>query len=178
MERARWFADEVQPHESALRSYLRNAFPSVRDVDDLVQESYIRVWRSRAAQPILSAKGFLFDVARHLAIDRVRRNRTSPVDAVEDLSALPIIDDSRNVTDAVSRNEKIQLLGEAMATLPSRCREVVVLRKLKGLSQREVAERLGISEKTVEVQVANGVRRCEDFFSRRGINSFRDHEAR
>ena len=172
MERERWFADKVQPHESALRSYLRNSFPSVRDVDDVVQESFIRIWRSRAAQPILSAKAFLFDVARHLAIDRVRRNQTSPVDVVENLSALHIIDDTRDVAATVCKNEKIQILSEAIARLPSRCREVIVLRKLKGLSQREVAERLGISQKTVEVQVANGVRRCRGLSLASGNQQF------
>jgi hypothetical protein len=49
---ARWFAEEVQPHEASLRAYMRGAFPMVRDVDDVVQESYLRVWRARAAQPI------------------------------------------------------------------------------------------------------------------------------
>lgn len=38
-ERVRWFANEVQPHEPALRAYLRNSFPVVRDVDDVVQGS-------------------------------------------------------------------------------------------------------------------------------------------
>jgi RNA polymerase sigma factor (sigma-70 family) len=176
---ARWFTDEVQSHESALRSYLRGSFPSVRDVDDVVQESFFRVWRSRATQPIRSAKAFLFKVARHLMLDQVRRDRTSPINAaVRDLAALPVIEDRPDVPEIASMNEKVQLLAEAVALLPSRCREVVVLRKLKELSQKEVAFRLGISEKTVEVQVARGVRRCEDYLRRRGLSSIYDHETR
>jgi hypothetical protein len=43
-----WFAEEVQPHDAQLKAYLRGAFPAVRDVEDVVQESYLRVWRARA----------------------------------------------------------------------------------------------------------------------------------
>jgi RNA polymerase sigma-70 factor (ECF subfamily) len=77
---ARWFADEVHRHELALKAYLRGSFPSVRDIDDVVQESYLRVWRARLAHPIHSTKSFLFQVARHLALDLVRRDRVSPID--------------------------------------------------------------------------------------------------
>jgi RNA polymerase sigma-70 factor (ECF subfamily) len=64
------------------------------------------------------------------------------------------------------------LLVQALATLPPRCREVTVLRKLKGIPQREVAARLGIAEKTVEEQVARGVRRCEAWLRKQGVSSF------
>jgi len=169
-EQARWFSDEVHPHESALRSYLHGSFPSLHDVDDVVQETYIRVWRSRSTQPIRSVKAFLFKVARHLALDWVRRDKSSLIDAVGDLSALEVMEDSRgNVVEIVNINEKVELLGKAISSLPARCREIIVLRKLKGLSQRTVAARLGISERTVEAQVARGVKRCEDYLSKRGV---------
>jgi RNA polymerase sigma factor (sigma-70 family) len=168
-EQARWFTEQVSPHEPSLRAYLRGSFPSVRDVDDVMQESLLRVWRARAAQPILSARAFLFKVARHVALDLVRRDRSSPIDAVGDLSALPVIEDRLGVAESADINEKVHLLAEAVAALPYRCREIVVLRKLKGLSQKEVAAQLGLSEKTVEEQVSRGVKRCGAFLRKRGI---------
>lgn len=175
-EHARWFADEVQPHEQALRSYLKKSFPSVHDVDDVVQESLTRTWLARAKQPILSAKGFLFKVARHMAIDLTRRDKISPVDSVRDLDQLPVLDGEPNVVDVVTNHEKARLLAEAIATLPARCREIVVLRKLHGLPQREVAVRLGIAEKTVEAQLARGLKRCESHLRRLGVHHYYDHE--
>jgi RNA polymerase sigma-70 factor (ECF subfamily) len=169
---ARWFAAEVQPHEPALRGYLRGSFPAVRDVDDVVQESYLRVWRARAAQPIQSAKAFLFTVARRLALDHVRREAISPLRGVGDLAALPVLEERPDVIDAISDQEKIRLLAEAVGSLPARCREVVFLHKIQGLSQRDVAAQLGIAEKTVENQIARGVKGCEEFFRRRGIEYF------
>jgi hypothetical protein len=60
----RWFSEEVHAHDSQLKAYLHGRFPSVRcEVDDVVQESYLRVWRIRASQPIHSAKAFLFSIA-------------------------------------------------------------------------------------------------------------------
>ncbi len=171
-ETARWFAAEVQPHEPALRGYLRGSFPAVRDVDDVVQESYLRMWRARAAQPIQSAKAFLFTVARRLALDLVRRETISPLRGVGDLADLSVADDRLGAVESIGEQEKIRLLSEAIGALPARCREVVVLHKIKGLTQREVAVRLGLAEKTVENQVSLGMKRCEDFFRRRGIEYF------
>jgi RNA polymerase sigma factor (sigma-70 family) len=166
---ARWFAAEVHPHDAQLKAYLRSSFPAVRDIDDVVQESYLRIWRSRAVQPIHSAKAFLFKVARHVALNLVDRQRASPVLVVGDLAELPVLDHRPGVVETVSRNEKLRLLVLALATLPPRCREITILRKLKGIPQKDVAARLGIAEKTVEEQVARGVRRCEDYLRRRGV---------
>jgi DNA-directed RNA polymerase specialized sigma24 family protein len=68
----RWFTEEVHPHDASLKAYLRGSFPSVRDVDDVVQESYLRIWKARAIHPISSARAFLFRIARHLALDTLR----------------------------------------------------------------------------------------------------------
>ncbi len=68
-DQARWFAEEVQPHESLLRSWLRGLFPSLSDVDDLVQESYARLIRARSAGKVDYAKAYLFTTARNVAHD-------------------------------------------------------------------------------------------------------------
>jgi len=172
-EEARWFAEEVHAHDSQLKAYLRGSFPTVRDVDDVVQESYLRVWKARATQPIQSTKAFLFKVARNAALNIVNRERSSPVSiVVGDLAGLPVLVDRPGVAEVIGKEEKLRLLVQALATLPPRCREVTVLRKLKGIPQREVAARLGIAEKTVEEQVARGVRRCEAWLRKQGVSSF------
>jgi RNA polymerase sigma-70 factor (ECF subfamily) len=165
--RARWFTDEVHPHDSSLKAYLRGAFPAVRDVDDVVQESYLRVWTARAAQPIRSAKAFLFTVARRLALDLVRRERRSPFVPVKDLEALFVSTDAPNAGELAATAGDVHLLAAAIDSLPARCREIFILCHLEGLPQRVVAERLGLSENTVAVQSARGLHRCEAFVRRR-----------
>jgi RNA polymerase sigma factor (sigma-70 family) len=173
-ELSRWFDDEVLPHEPELKGYLRRSFPAVRDVEDVVQESYVRILQTHPRQAIASARAFLFTVARRLALNLIDRQKNAATIDVGDFSVCPVLQDGASVSERVSREEVYNLLGEALSTLPARCREITVLRKLQGLSQREVAACLGLSEKTVAEQVARGVRRCEKFLRRRGITSSRE----
>ena len=167
---AQWFTDEVQQHEPALRGYLRHAFPTL-DVDDVVQESYLRIWRARLARPIRSTKAFLFQVARHLAVDGLRK-ASAPVMALRDLSELTVLDDKPDAADELDYHERISVLSDALAALPNRCREVVYLRKFRALPQKEVAAKLGISVRTVESQFARGMHLCEVHLRRRGVTGF------
>jgi RNA polymerase sigma factor (sigma-70 family) len=170
-DQSRWYSEEVHPHCGALRAYVQRAFPGVRDVDDVVQDSLLRIWTARAGRQIGCARAFLFKIARHRALDLLRHDDASPFVAVRDLAGLSVAEDGPSPADALSTAEKIELVAEAVAALPDRCREIVVLRKLQLLSQREVATRLGLSERTVEVQVARGARRCAEFLRRRGLNA-------
>jgi RNA polymerase sigma factor (sigma-70 family) len=175
-EQSRWFAAEVQPHHSHLTAYLRRAYPSVRDTDDVVQETYLRIWKARALQPIQSAKAYLFRIARNLALDAIRRGRTSPIDAMPDLAALPVMDQGAATAETVCANEEIALLAEALEALPPRIREIVILRKFQNLPQKVVAERLHISELTVQEQVYRGLRRIEKILVKRGVIRPWNHE--
>jgi RNA polymerase sigma factor (sigma-70 family) len=174
-EQSRWFADEVQPHAPALRAYLKNSFPTVRDVDDIVQDSLLRIWLTRLAKPVRSAKGLLFLIARHAAIDSGRRKKVSPIVQVRDLEGLNAMEDGTDTVSVLSRREKILILAQAIDDLPARCREVVILRKLKNIPQKEVAAMLDLSEKTVEAHLSRGIKRCEGFLRKRGVqDSFSD----
>ena len=171
-DQARWFADEVHAHDGQLRAYLRGTYPTVRDIDDVVQESYLRTWKAKLAHPIASAKSFLFQVARNLAIDVVRRKQSAPTESLVDLTALSVLEDQADVVTALSRQEKIDLLIAAMATLPDRTREIVFVRKFQSRPQKEVAARFVISERTVETQLAKGMKRCADYLRKRGVHGF------
>lgn len=174
LQDVRWFTEEVHPHERSLRAYLREAFPVVRDVDDVVQESFLRTWRTRGTQPIRSARAFLFQVARRVALDLVRRDRCAPFKPVTDLTSLPVLESAPDGAEAAGVQEKLHLVADAIEALPARCREVVILRKLQGVPQKEVAARLGLSEKTVEAQLSRGIARLEDYLRRRGSSEWFD----
>jgi RNA polymerase sigma factor (sigma-70 family) len=169
-EQARWFVDEVHTHDRSLKAYLRGSFPSMRDVDDVVQESYLRIWKSGMAHPIRSTKSFLFQVARNLARDLARRDRASPIDRVTDFDALHVLDHRPGVAETACTNDELALLAQAIHALPARCRDVMILRQINGLSQKEIAARLGISVLTVQVHVVKGLRRIEEFFREQGIH--------
>lgn len=155
------------PHDAKLKAYLRGAFPAVRDVDDVVQESFARVWRRQVARPVASARAFVFTVARRLALDLVRRERRSPFDAGAVAAALTVPDPAADTAEQVCQREEIALLLAAVEKLPGRMREIFVLRKFEGFPQREIAARLGISENTVEAQIGRAHRKCEAYLRRR-----------
>jgi len=172
-ENARWFEEEVQPHEASLKSYLRNLFPSLPDVDDYVQESYARLIRAKEKGQISYVKAFLFTTARNAALDFFRRRKVVSIDGVADLEALHVTEDKPSVPETVSKQQELNMLAEAVRTLPDRCRQVLTLRLLYGMPQKEIAAELKISPHTVKAQLAKGMRRCSDYFAERGVISAR-----
>jgi RNA polymerase sigma-70 factor (ECF subfamily) len=143
----------------------------VRDVDDVVQESLLRIWQSRARQTIRSAKDFLFQTGRNVATDMIRRERVSPIDFVADLGAVSTFETGPSTAEVACTREEVAVLADAIAALPARCREIVILRKIQRVPQKEIARRLGVSEFTVQNQVARGVKRCVEYLAACGIRS-------
>lgn len=170
-ELGQWFATHVQPHEPMLRAWLHRRFENQLDIDDLVQEAYVRVLRARESGALTAPKAFLFATARNLALDRLRRHEVSRTDSLGDFDALNVLDERDGVSETVARNQELALLTQAIQSLPTRCRQILTLRKLYGLSQREIAERLGLSESTVSNQITIGIEKCTDYFAAHGDGS-------
>ena len=168
-EQTRWFAAEVHPHEPSLRAYLRNVFPTLPDIDDVVQESYVRLIRARQAGKISYAKAFLFVTARNAALDLFRRKRVISIESVGDGSDLFVLEDSPDAAETLNKQQELELLADAVRQLPDRCRQVLTLRLLYGLPTKEIASHLRISEHTVKAQLAKGMRRCALCFVAKGI---------
>lgn len=164
-----WFATDVQPHAPALRGYLLARYPTLPDVDNLVQECLVRVLRARETGPVESPKGLLFAIARNLALDTVRRQKVIAFEPMTENPDSSVFKDSTDVVETVSKQQEFALLTQAIQTLPERCRQVFTLRTAYGLSQKEIARKLGISENTVEKQMGKGIRICTEFFARRGL---------
>ena len=166
-EQARWFAEEVQPIELPLRAYLSRSLPSSADVDDVIQDSYIRLLKAKEKGTIRRPKPFLFAIARNVVRDFLQRKTKTDAIPITENTALPVLENDNDLVESVCRRQELALLTEAIKLLPERCREVILLRKIKGLSQREIAELLGIAEHTVESLAVKGVRRCAEYIRAR-----------
>ncbi len=153
-----WFKREVLAHEEVLMRFLGRAWPRPADLADLRQETYARVYETALTSRPKAPKAFLFATARHLMTDRVRRERIVSIQAAGENEFLNVLVDEVSPERRVGNYQELARLASAFDRLPARCRSVVWLRRVKELSQKEVAERLGLNEKTVEKHLAAGGR--------------------
>jgi RNA polymerase sigma factor (sigma-70 family) len=152
-----WFASEILPHEGVLVRYLIRVWPNRSEVVDLRQDIYVRVYESaRTALPTIP-KAFLFATARNLMTDRIRHSRVVLIDSRPDFEGLNLVDEL-SPERWLSARQELRNLAKAFDSLSEKCRSVIWLRRVEGLSQRETAQRLGLREGAVESQLARGVR--------------------
>jgi RNA polymerase sigma factor (sigma-70 family) len=153
-----WFARAILPHEGALTRYLMRAWPNAADVPDLRQDIYVRIYRSAAHERPAHPRGFLFTIARNLLTDRIRRGRVVSIDYTQDLDPLNVLVDEISPEHRLSARQDLRRLSDALDALPERTRDVIWLRRVEGLSQREACVRLGMKEGTLESHMGRGVR--------------------
>lgn len=154
----RWFAREILPLEPMLNRFLRRKWRDEAEISDLRQEAYIRVYDAARRNRPLLAKPFLFLTVRNLMIDKLRQKSIVSIETMADFGWSNVSDDKPSPEQHTAARQELQLLQAALDELQERCRQIVVLRKVEGLSQREVAGRLGVTEDIVEHQLAKGLR--------------------
>ena len=166
----RWFAEQVLVHEEALLRYLQRCWPHRDEIHDLRQEIYARVYEAAGKALPQQPKAFLFASARHLLADRARRAKVVSIEPMGDFEPSHVLVDEVSPERWCGGRQALKRLADAFDRLPDRCREVVWLRKVEELPQKEVARRLGVAEKTVEKQVAKGARLIADYmFGEAGV---------
>lgn len=163
----RWFAENVQPHEGMLRAWLQSRVVARHEIDDIVQESFIRVLRAREKGEVRSPKAFLFATARNLAIDLARHGQVARTEPLVINEALTVLEEGDDIPETIARNQELEFLTEAIQSLPDRCRQIFTLRKVYGLSQPEIARQLGLSQHTVSAQLTIGLHKCTEYMHRR-----------
>jgi len=171
-----WFKREILPHEHVLVRYLLHVWPRRDDISDLRQETYARVYAAaRTARP-RSARAFLLGTAHNLLLDRIRRERVVSIEAVADIDKLNVLVDEISPEQRALAHQQIKLLAKAFECLPAKCREVVWLRRVEEIPQKEVAKMLGVGERTVEKHVSKGARLLAEYLvAGRGMTEGAQH---
>jgi len=136
------------------------------EIEDIVQETYVRICQIENKEGINSPKSFMHKTARNLALDYQKQANVRLVEGVENMEALEQLlsnhDKDEMYENALTNNE-FSHFCEAVRLLPVQCRKVFVLKKVYGYSQREIAVQLNISESTVEKHISTGMKRCTLF---------------
>jgi RNA polymerase sigma-70 factor (ECF subfamily) len=157
-----WFVREVLPLEAALTQFLHHNWRNKSEIPDLRQDIYIKVYQAAQKQLPEKPKAFLFATARNHLITRIRDESVVPIEAIADPDTLSIAADVPGPDRSAIARDALRRLQSALDKLPPRCRQAVVLRKIEGLSVREIAERMGVAEKTVKNHLTEGVRALAD----------------
>jgi RNA polymerase sigma factor (sigma-70 family) len=152
-----WFKSEVLVHEEILMRFLARSWPRRDELPDLRQEIYARICEAALESRPQSPKAFLFSIAKHLMIDRRRRERIVSIQAAGDVDFSNDLLEEKTPDRHARAHQELARLARAFDRLPEKCRRVVWMRRVLDIPQREVAERLGLSERTVEGQVLRGI---------------------
>jgi RNA polymerase sigma-70 factor (ECF subfamily) len=145
-----------------------------RDVEDIVQETFLRCYQAAAKATIRHPRSFMLTTAKNLALNHLAKadNRLVRGVACIDESAIPLYRDepSRSEPELL---EEFHLLCRAVCALPLQCRRAFLLKKVYGLSRKEIASHMGISESTVQKHVAKGVLLCAEYLEALEANACR-----
>ena len=150
---------------AALARYVRRLVHSRDTADEIVQEAFLRTYQH--ADKLDIPRAFLFSTARNLASSVRRREKVAMTDTVGDLDDLGVVAGNGAVEELLISDEAGRLLREAVDRLPPQCRAAFALKVFHACSYKEIAERLGVTEKTVEKHVARGLQRTHEWLRRR-----------
>lgn len=166
--------DSINEIYMSLRGSLARAVMGIvppKEIEDIVQETYVRVCQIERKEKIREPRSFLFKTARNLALDHVKRAESRLAVSVEETGETGFGEAQRSNDETycqVASNEEFSHFCEAVRQLPVQCRRAFVLKKVYGCSQREIAKEMNLSESTVEKHIAQGIKRCTYFMMQRG----------
>jgi len=170
-DRALWLAQHVLPHEPALRVWLQSRRVVDLEVDDIVQETYAILAARASVETIQNPRAYTFQIANNVVLAHLRHSRVVSIRAIGDIDQLPnaALDPSPEA-QAADRDELFRL-AEMIGSMPVQVRTAFTLRRVEGLSQRDVARRMGLSENTVEKHIGKAIRLLMAEFGRGGKRS-------
>ncbi|MFT6779478.1 MAG: RNA polymerase sigma factor (sigma-70 family) [Paraglaciecola sp.] len=149
-----------------------------KEIEDIVQETYVRICQMDKREPVEQPKSFLMKTARNLAYDHLKKAETRLADGVEtdsDFDVEALVHDE--VYESIASSEEFAHFCEAVRQLPVQCRRVFVLKKVYGYSQKEIAKEMKLSESTIEKHIAIGFKRCASYMLEFGQTDVRSSQS-
>jgi RNA polymerase sigma factor (sigma-70 family) len=151
-----------QAAESGLKQYIMRFVVREQDVEDILQETFLRACEYGLSRRVRSPKSFLFRVAHNIALSELARKSRRLTVFVGDMTTLNVIDDRPSAEQELEIHRRLESLGATIGALPPRCQRVLVMRKIFGFSYKEIARRMDISVRTVEKHLETALQRCQE----------------
>ena len=144
-------------YRSSLKYFISGYVINPQDVDDVCQETFLRTYKSSIENEVQKPKSFMFRVAKNLIVSDLRRASTQLNEYVEDIDIVDSTIELDNLENNALAQEKLGVMCEAIAGLPNKCRQAVVMRKVYGLATKDIAKRMNISTITVSNYITRGM---------------------
>ena len=159
-------------NSSFLKKFLGRFLSERQDIEDIVQETYLRAYHaeqdsSRANKAIEYPKAFLFQIAKNIALTELSKKSRKITDYIEDVELSLVMDSGSTTEQELEAREHIDLICEAVTTMPERRQHIYLMRKVHGASHQEIAESLGISISAVEKHLLKAMLTCRNHLAER-----------
>lgn len=155
--------DLMHQHQGELLRFLTPRVDCPDDAEDIVQETFIRYAEYQCHAPVDNARAFMFKVAANLAIDYQRRlARRNEVDIAE-LDLYQTLTDTAPLPDEAAFSEQqVERLIAALSELPTKCRDVFILLRVKNLTYGEVETQMGLSQTMILKYLTRALTHCRE----------------
>lgn len=162
--------------KSALAASVVRVLVNPEDVEDVLQETYMLVCSQSYKTEIKSVKGYFFRVARNVALkDAVKRTKAK-FRSLEEIAPFEPSSNEAGADDKLHYTMKLKTFIEVTQSLPAKCRQAFLLKKVMGLSQKEIARKMDIAESTVEKHLIAAMRRTVNAMKTKGYQMGAGHK--
>lgn len=159
-----------QEHYDDLLQFLTRRMSDRQRAADVAQETYLKLIDiDEQAVPVLHARSFIFRVAGNLAIDALRREQRIAASHGDSDGACEVACPAPAPEAALLARERLQILDQALLQLPDNARQALLLNRVEGLTQKQVAQRLGVSESMVAKYIGQALRHCRGWLKQAGV---------
>jgi len=156
---AAWVAREILPHERAVHAWLSRRWRNVVDPDDVLQEAYCRISSLARIDHIDNPIGYFRRTVHTVVADALNRAGIINFTSMTEIEWLNVKDSEPLADRVLEADQELARVHTLLAQLSDTGRRAIELRRVEGVSQREAAERLGVSEDVIRNHLVRGVKK-------------------
>lgn len=167
-------SDSFLKNQTFLKKFVNRFFSNQEDIEDVVQETYLRAYVAEQKRDIEKHKAFLFSTARNIALTKLTKKSRQITGYLEEFSRRDDIEQQPSADEIAEAQQQLAIYCAAVETLEGKCREAFLLRKVHGMAHREIAKQMSVSLSSVEKYLRQGALACNAYVKRSNEDNFHD----